>query len=238
MRYRPIVGILSDDEARHVAEQLLHDIANAVDIDTAANIYDLFSHDGRDAMAIYVHVVPALTDALDRYKRGDRSQGTLNLVAAGKAFNHERQGLDAEAAAARHANAAEQRAAAMLPAPSPSRIAMLTDCSDLLDIPLPFGAVLLEQSDAVRRYSTTVATVMELCAAYQHRMVAKGWTYDWRCSEVNADRALLSQNWYHASQYFLRPTHPVQCVSIILESRDDSVSIQLQELFGEEMPEP
>ena len=238
MKYCPDVGILSDDEARGIAEQLLHDIAHAVDVDAAVNIYGLFAHDGRDAMAIHLHVVPVLTDAINHYKRGDHSPQTLNLVAAANMYNEERRRSEAQAAADRQRDANARRAAATLPAPSPDVAAVLGGRSDLLDIPLPADAALLERSDTVHRYSTKATTVMELSGAYQHRMIADGWTYDWRCSEVDADRTLLPQTWYHTSQVFLRPTDPVQCVSIIVESRDEAISVQIQELFDEEMPEP
>ena len=57
-------------------------------------------------------------------------------------------------------------------------------------------------------------------------------------SGVDADLALLQQKWYHTNSVFLRPAKPVQCVSIIIESRDEAISIQLQQLFDEEMPDP
>lgn len=116
--------------------------------------------------------------------------------------------------------------------------ALLSGTSDLLETPLPHDAELLEKSESVRRYSTAAATVMKLTAAYQHRMIADGWTYDWRCSGVDADLALLQQKRYHSNSVFLRPAKPVQCVSIIVESRDEAISIQLQQLFDEEMPHP
>jgi len=238
VKYCPDVAILSDDEAREIAEQLLHDIANAVDVDAAVNIYGLFGDDGRDSMAINLHVVPALTEAINRYKRGDRSPQTLNLVAAGKVYDDERRRHDGQATANRQRDANERRAAATLPAPSAGVAAVLCDRSGLLDIPLPADAEVLERSDTVHRYSTRATTVMELSGAYQHQMIADGWTYDWRCSEVDADRTLLLQTWYHTSQVFLRPTNPVQCVNIIVESRDEAISVQIQELFDEDMPEP
>lgn len=32
------MGALSDDEAKHIAAQLVHDIANAIDVDEAASL--------------------------------------------------------------------------------------------------------------------------------------------------------------------------------------------------------
>jgi hypothetical protein len=237
VKYCSDVGILSEDEARRIADQLLHDIANAVDVDAAVNIYGLFAQDGRDAMAIGLKLLPALTNAINRYKIGDRSPQTLNLVAAGKLYIDEQHLREIEANANRRRDARERREAATLPTPPPEVAALLCDRSDLLGIPLPADAVLLEQSDTVRRYSTKVTTVMELSAAYQHQMIADGWTYDRRCSKVDADRNLLRHKWYHTSQVFLRPTSPVQCVNIIVESRDEVSYLHIQELFDEEMPE-
>ena len=51
---------------------------------------------------------------------------------------------------------------------------LLGGTSDLHETPLPCDAELLEQNEHVRRYSTAAATVMELSAAYQHRMIADG----------------------------------------------------------------
>lgn len=58
------MGVLSDDEAKRIAAQLVHDIANAIDVDEAASIYSLFaSGDGRDALAIGLEVIPQLLTA-------------------------------------------------------------------------------------------------------------------------------------------------------------------------------
>lgn len=232
------MGILSDDEARGIAEQLLHDIANAVDVDAAVNIYGLFAQDGHDAMAIYLHLWPALDNASNRYNGGDRTPQTLNLVAARKMYIDEHRLREMEADSSRQQDARERREAATLPASSAEVAAFLCDRSDLLGIPLPADAVLFERSETVHRYSTKVMTMMELSSAYQYQMIADGWTYDWRCSEVDADRNLLRQKWYHTSQMFLRPTNPVQCVNIIVEPKDQAIFVHIQELFDEEMPDP
>jgi hypothetical protein len=233
------MGVLSDDEAKGIAAQLVHDIANAINVDEAASIYGLFaSGDGRDALAIGLEVIPQLTAAIDRFRAGDRTLQTLNLVAAARVYNDQREQHQADGAESKRAQDDERRDAATLPAPSTEVAALLSGTSDLLETPLPHDAELLERSESVRRYSTAAATVMELTAAYQHRMIADGWTYDWRCSGVDADLALLQQKWYHSNSFFLRPAKPVQCVSIIVESRDEAISIQLQQLFDEEMPDP
>ena len=233
------MGVLSDDEAKRIAAQLVHDIANAIDIDEAVSIYSLFATgDGRDALAIGLEVIPQLTAAIDRFRAGDRTPQTLNLVAAVRFYNDQRQQQQADDAESKRSQADERRDAATLPAPTPAVAALLSNTSDLLETPLPHDAALLERSESVRRYSTTAATVMELTAAYQHRMTADGWTYDWRCSGVDADLALVQQKWYHSNSVFLRPAKPVQCISIIVESRDEAISIQLHQLFDEEMPDP
>lgn len=233
------MGVLSNDEAKRIAAQLVHDIANAIDVDEAASIYSLVaSGDGRDALAIGLEVIPQLTAAIDRFRSGDRTPQTLNLVAAAQVYNDQREQHQADGAELIRAQADKRRDAATLPMPSPEVSAVLSATSDLLETPLPHDAELLERSESVRRYLTAAATVMELTAAYQHRMTADGWTYDWRCSSVDADLALMQQNWYHTNCVFLRPANPVQCVSIIVESRDEAISIQLQQLLDEEMPDP
>lgn len=233
------MGVLSDDEAKRIAAQLVHDIANAIDVDEAASLYNLFaSGDGRDAVAIGLEVNPQLIAAIDRFRAGDRTPQTLNLVTAARVYRDQREQHQVDGAESKRAQADERRDAATLPEPSTEAAALLSGTSDLLETPLPHDAELLERSETVRRYSTAAATVIELTAAYQHRLSADGWTYDWRCSNVDADLALLQQKWYHTNSVFLSPAKPVQCVSIIVESRDEAISIQLQQLFDEEMPDP
>ena len=48
----------------------------------------------------------------------------------------------------------------------------------------------------------------------------------------------MQQNWYHTYSVFLRPSEPVQCLSIIVESHDEATAIQIQVIFDEEMPDP
>ena len=92
------MGLLSDDEAKRIATQLVHDIANAIDVDEAASIYSLFaSGDGRDARAIGLEVIPQLTAAIDRFRDGDRTLQTLNLVAAARVYNDQREQRQATA---------------------------------------------------------------------------------------------------------------------------------------------
>lgn len=138
-------------------------------------------------------MIPQLTAAIHRFRAGDRNPQTLNLVAAAKPYNDQREQHQADAAASKRAQADARRNAATLPAPSPEVATLLGGTSDLHETPLPCDAELLEQTEHVRRCSAAAATVMELAAAYQHRMIADGWTYDWRCSGVDADLALLQQ---------------------------------------------
>gem|GEM_PF-3897768 len=183
-------------------------------------------------------MIPQLTAAIDRFRAGDRTPQTLNLVAAARVYDDQREQQQADDAESKRAQSHERRDAATLPAPSAEVAALLSGTSDLLETPLPHDVELLERSESVRRYSTSAATVMELTAAYQHRMTADGWTYDWRCSGVDADLALMQQKWYHTNSVFLRPAKPVQCVSIIVESRDEAISIQLQQLSTKRCPIP
>ena len=78
--------MLTGDQAHQLAEQCIEDIANAADVDEAMNIYQVIEDRG-DFIRIGSLLVGPLTDAVNLYLSGDRSQRTVNLTSFAKAID-------------------------------------------------------------------------------------------------------------------------------------------------------
>ena len=78
--------MLNGDQAHQLAEQCIEDIANAADVNEAMNIYQVIDDRG-DFIRIGSLLVGPLTDAVNLYLSGDRSQRTVNLTSFAKAID-------------------------------------------------------------------------------------------------------------------------------------------------------
>ena len=78
--------MLNGDQAHQLAEQCIEDIANAADVNEAMNIYQVIEDRG-DFIRIGSLLVGPLTDAVNLYLSGDRSQRTVNLTSFAKAID-------------------------------------------------------------------------------------------------------------------------------------------------------
>ena len=78
--------MLTGDQAHQLAEQCIEDIANAADVNEAMNIYQVIEDRG-DFIRIGSLLVGPLTDAVNLYLSGDRSQRTVNLTSFAKAID-------------------------------------------------------------------------------------------------------------------------------------------------------
>jgi len=78
--------MLTGDQAHQLAEQCIEDIANAADVNEAMNIYQVIEDRG-DFIRIGRLLVGPLTDAVNLYLSGDRSQRTVNLTSFAKAID-------------------------------------------------------------------------------------------------------------------------------------------------------
>ena len=78
--------MLTEDEARRLADQCIEDVAAAADVDEAMSVYQVVNERG-DFIRVGSHLVGPLTDAVNLYLSGDRSQRTVNLTALAKAID-------------------------------------------------------------------------------------------------------------------------------------------------------
>lgn len=164
--------MLSDDEARRMAEAMVNDYLAGVMPDPVS-VYSALGDD--DRIPLGRHLIPRLTEALKAFRSGDQSRATLKLVDMALQIEDQREQAEAER---KRRRLEALRVKALLFAGNPELAAQMTLGSRICNVPLPASATELKHDT----WAVTGFTVAELIDFYLRYMSAAGWVFDLRNS--------------------------------------------------------